>query len=398
MPQTKQVITRCAVCKIDLKGKFVFIDDLVEQLLGYSKENLFGKPLHDFLDKKSAAVLDDILNVRNNYESFYDTTILHFINKNNKSFCLKVVTSLNFIAGNPVNFQLIIDTENITTQTVSRDTIDEKEILDIISSLSTETLSDTNILIKFFHELSNADSTAMYLSNENQLELVATSEGSNIENIIEKTLTETSQIHFDYAESGKRYSFLNDKDVSLAIEKYQKAPNEFLLPLIISDGFRCLMRMNYPSTYNITRLEKIYKKLLLASSVVEKILTLQNEYGSAEDSVDIKFTIGFLESINIPAFLTNPEGDIIGYNPSMREYFSENILNGSYFNLFKSLTKHNKKNLIDSISDYVNSPFDPSQSSDKQFELFLSKTKVKKLTVLKIGDKETDRSACFVLV
>lgn len=398
LPQIKPELTRCAVCKIDLKGKFVFIDEQIEQLLGESKENLFGKPLHDFLDDNSVALLDSILNVRNNYETFYDTTTLNFINKENNLFCLKVVVTLNFIAGNPVNFQLIIDLENVPTQSIQSNSVNEKEMLDIISELDSETLSDTNILIKFFHQLSKADSTAMYFVNENQLDLVATSEGSDVEDIIEKTLTETSQIHFDYAESGKIYSFLDDNDVSSAIEKYKEAPNEFLMPLIISDGVICLMRMNYSSDSKIMQLEKIFRQLLIASSVVEKMLSFQEDISEIADSVDIKFTIGFLESINIPAFLTNQDGDIVGYNPSMKRYFSEELLNGSYYNLFMSLVVYNRKSLINSISDYINSPFESSQATEKHFNLSLNKSVLKKMTILKIGDKETDRSACFVFV
>ncbi len=398
MPHTKQGLSRCAVCKIDLKGKFVFIDEQIEQLLKESKENLFGKPLHDFLDENSAALLDTILNVRNNYETFYDTTTLNFINKENQLFCLKVVTTLNFIAGNPVNFQLIIDCENSISQPIQSYSVDEKEMLDIVSTLDAETLSDTHLLIKFFHNLSKADSSAMYFVNENQLELVTTSETSDLENIIERTLTETSQIHFDYAESGNVYSFLNEKDVSTAIETYKKAPNEFLMSLHLANDVSCLLRMNYPIDYKISQLEKIFRQLLLAVSVVEKILSLQNDLTPVEDSVDIKFTIGFLESIKIPAFLTNSEGDIIGYNPSMKLYFSEKQLNGSYFGIFKSLIKYNRKSLIDLIADHVNSPYNPSQPTEKQFNLFLNKSVMKKLTILKIGDKETDRSACFVLV
>ncbi len=398
MPQLKQEFTRCAVCKIDLKGKFVFIDKQVEDLFGYSKENLFGKPLHDFIDENSATLLDEILNVRNNYETFYNATRLNFINKDKESFCLNVVITLNFIAGNPVNFQLIIDSKTVNSQDVQAYVVNEIEMLDLISEVNTEILSDTQLLIKYFHTLAQADSSAMYFANEKQLDLVATSDSFELEDVVEKTLADTSQIHFDYAESGKIYSFLNDKDVSSAIEKYKSAPNEFLLPLHISSDIRCLMRMKYKEEYSVAKLEKVFNQLLVASSFVEKILSVQSDIVSAEDSVDLKFTIGFLESIKIPAFLTNAEGDIIGYNPSMKSLFSKKLLGGSYFNLFKSVNKYNPKIMINSIVDYVNSPYDESQETEKQFNLHLNKSISKKLSVLKIGDRETDRSACFVFV
>ncbi len=396
MSHTKQKLSRCAVCKIDLKGKFVFIDGQTEQLLGDSKVKLFGKSLHDFIDDNSSIILDDILNVRNNYETFYDATTLTFVSKANQSISLKVVTTLNFIAGNPVNFQLIIDTDESILPSAPVATVNEKETLELIANLDADTLSDTNILIKYFHTLSHAESTTMYFANENTLDMVATSESLSEEEKVSKTLAETSAIHFDYAESGEIYSFLNEKDVSKAIEKYKKAPNEFLMPLIISDGIRCMMRMKYQEDYDIAELEKVFRQLLLASSIVEKVLSLQSDLSDAQDSVDLKFTIGFLESIKIPAFLTNYDGDIVGYNPVMRDFFSEKLLSGSYYNLFKSISKHNRKSILDSISDYVNSPFGQSLPTEKQFSVSLTKSILKNMTILKIGDKESDRSACFV--
>lgn len=396
MSHTKQNLSRCAVCKIDLKGKFVFIDDQIEQLLGDSKIKLFGKPLHDFLDSNSATILDSILNIRNNYETFYNATTLTFINKTNQAVSLKVVTTLNFIAGNPVNFQLIIDTESMSELSTPTYTVNEKETLDLIAKLDVEMLSDTNILVQYFHTLSKAESTSMYFANENKLDMVATSEPLNEEELVASTLVDTNSIHFDYAQSGAIYSFLNEKDVRTAIEKYKEAPNEFLMPLIISDGIRCMIRMNYPEDYDISELEKVFRQLLIASSIVEKVLSLQSEFSEDQDSVDLKFTIGFLESIKIPAFLTNSDGDIVGYNPVMRQFFSEKLLSGSYYKLFKSISSHNRKSILDSISDYVNSPFDDSQPTDKQFCVSLTKSVLKDMTVLKIGDKESDRSACFV--
>ena len=44
---------RCAVCKIDLKGRFVYIDERTEHLLGLTKEDLFGKNIIEFLDEPS---------------------------------------------------------------------------------------------------------------------------------------------------------------------------------------------------------------------------------------------------------------------------------------------------------------------------------------------------------
>ncbi len=45
----KLVSTACAVFKIDLRGRFVYIDDETEELLGLTREELFGKSIYEFI-------------------------------------------------------------------------------------------------------------------------------------------------------------------------------------------------------------------------------------------------------------------------------------------------------------------------------------------------------------
>jgi PAS domain S-box-containing protein len=42
-------VRRCAVCRVDLRGRFVYVDDKVQDLLGYSMEELFARPVVDFV-------------------------------------------------------------------------------------------------------------------------------------------------------------------------------------------------------------------------------------------------------------------------------------------------------------------------------------------------------------
>jgi PAS domain S-box-containing protein len=72
---------RCAVCKIDLKGRFVYIDEEIENLLGCTKEELFGKTIIEFLDEPSQEVVNRLISQRNHYESFYDTTGINIVNQ-----------------------------------------------------------------------------------------------------------------------------------------------------------------------------------------------------------------------------------------------------------------------------------------------------------------------------
>ena len=112
--------TRCAVCKIDLKGRFVYLDEKIESLLGYTKEELFGQSFLDFLDDSSKQLVEKLLAQRNHYETFFDTTRITAFNRSREALAMRAVVSLNFIAGNPVNYQLIIDCESERACSVSK--------------------------------------------------------------------------------------------------------------------------------------------------------------------------------------------------------------------------------------------------------------------------------------
>lgn len=103
-----QIAARCAVFKIDLKGRFVYIDNEVEELLGLSLEELFGKSLGEYISTQSRQLLEDILARHNRYESFYDAVTLAVKLRDEEFHTFDAVITLNFIGGNPVNYQVIL--------------------------------------------------------------------------------------------------------------------------------------------------------------------------------------------------------------------------------------------------------------------------------------------------
>jgi PAS domain S-box-containing protein len=102
------VSTACAVFKIDLRGRFVYIDDETEELLGLTREELFGKSIYEFISSDSHQVLDIILGNHKRYESFYESLSLTMREGGGRLRRLDTVITLNFIAGNPVNYQFIL--------------------------------------------------------------------------------------------------------------------------------------------------------------------------------------------------------------------------------------------------------------------------------------------------
>lgn len=104
----KKVSTACTVFKIDFRGRLVYIDDETEELFGLGREELFGKSLYEFAAPDSIEAIDEILKKRKRFESFYEamTLVLRVDGGEYKSF--DTVVTLNFITGNPVNFQFTL--------------------------------------------------------------------------------------------------------------------------------------------------------------------------------------------------------------------------------------------------------------------------------------------------
>ena len=101
-------LKRCAVFKIDLKGRFVYIDDLTEEILHCPRENLFGRDIKGFLSEESYTTLKTIFQRCRHYETFFEAVELNFVNSQGEGQLYDAVISLNFIAGNPANYQVVL--------------------------------------------------------------------------------------------------------------------------------------------------------------------------------------------------------------------------------------------------------------------------------------------------
>lgn len=101
-------IVKCPIFKIDLKGRFVYVDDLTERLLGRPQDMLFGRSLGNFLSEKSWSTLSAIFQRYRHYETSFEALELEFVNSENDRQALMAIISLNFIAGNPANYQMVL--------------------------------------------------------------------------------------------------------------------------------------------------------------------------------------------------------------------------------------------------------------------------------------------------
>lgn len=116
--QKKKELGNCAVFKINLEGRIVTADGLTENLFGLDEAELFGRSVQDFLDELSYQTILSILKRTRRYETFFEAADLVLIDKNGHQHIYSVVISLNFIGGNPANFQFMVNVgcERTTTQ------------------------------------------------------------------------------------------------------------------------------------------------------------------------------------------------------------------------------------------------------------------------------------------
>ncbi len=166
-------ITRCALCKIDLKGRFVFIDDRTETLLGYSKEELFGKTFKEFLSEGDHEIFFHVMRQQRTFETAFDSIPVTLQSRTGQSMPATIVVTLGFIAGNPVNYQIIIQTSQSERQAVSA--VDESPsyhrfISTVLSMNGSLSLPD---VLEPMREFIEAQAVGLYKINDGKLELSA---------------------------------------------------------------------------------------------------------------------------------------------------------------------------------------------------------------------------------
>jgi len=156
------VSAACAVFKIDFKGRFVYIDDETEDLFGLTREELFGKSIYDFISSECHQVLDTILGHHNRYESFYESLPLTIRESEGEYRRLEAVMTLNFIAGNPVNYQFILIPDRSAEVTPAVNW--ERRLLEIIQSPPEQI--DFNQVAEMFCTIGGYSTGECYLSEE----------------------------------------------------------------------------------------------------------------------------------------------------------------------------------------------------------------------------------------
>ncbi len=243
--QTTASLERCAVCKIDLKGRIVFLNDQLEELFGAGLEELFGRKLAEFLDEPSQEVLHNVMLNRNHTESAYDATRMILSPVKGQPMSVVAIMSLNFIAGNPVNYQIIISRTAADAAAVPaageeeaphHEPQTENSLLGHLMSLE----SDDHLahVVRAIGEMVGAEFAALYRINGESLETVFPSDPKTGSPRFQ-TLPLTNELHKDVLRTGENYDCTQAPAAKKAIELIGEAPREFVTRLddILDSGF-----------------------------------------------------------------------------------------------------------------------------------------------------------------
>ncbi len=386
-------LCRCAECKIDLRGRFVFVDDETETLLGRPREELFGQPITDVLDQSSQDVIDHILAVRNHYETHFDYAPLTLISRDGRHLPVDVTISLCFNSGNPVNYQLILKPHSSQVRTID----------DIETGLGTEEFVERCLaleptaryrqLAELLREFAAAEQVAIYLVAGDHLEPRAGAGKDSESPFAFDSIPAVNDLHQRIALTDEEYAFTDTDNARMAQDADGVAPPEYVTPVSVEDDV-CLLRFIFDPTMASDAKQLAVMRARLAKRLVGHLFNNRPDLAETDShDINVQFTIGFLSSLGIGAFLTDAAGGIIGYNPALADMLGEVGL-GETCHDFVSLLEQGENAGLAALLD--RSPTD--DSGERRVEVTLPSGEHCLLVVMRLSDDVADHSACWVFM
>lgn len=316
---TNRLITRCAVCKVDLKGRFVYVDQPAQHLLGYPSEDLFGKQIVDFVDEHSRAIINEILTRRNGYETTFDHFILAVNQQDGSIIQLDTVVTLNFNAGNPVNFQFIFNPD----EAVSVDTAYDpdagmyRRFAEYICERDITT--DWREFLQNLREFAGALQACVYIVTPDHIEHRSSALESADSPVSLVTVTEPGPIHRFVADSGEFYDFTDDTSVRRAIELHGGAPNEVVGRIALDEDRVFLIRVIFADSLEDQSARSRADRAHFALELVRRLAARPAKSGAERDEENTQFTVGLLDGLSIGAIMTDSRGRVTLYNPAIAD-------------------------------------------------------------------------------
>ncbi|MEA2031920.1 MAG: PAS domain-containing protein [candidate division Zixibacteria bacterium] len=397
--ETDSALRRCAVCKIDLKGRLVYIDDRIEKLLGYSREKLFGKLILEFLDEPSQEIVEYLISKRNNFETFYDYTHIGFVSRDGNNIPATAVVSLNFIAGNPSNYIIITTPDNhITHQTPIKENSAYNRLLKSI--LEMDNRFDIKSFLRQLKSLSEARLAGLYLISNDSLELRHAA-GDEDDAFVSISIPETEALHNLVVETGLVYDFTNSETCDALGVTADYAPKEYIARIEFGARGQYLIRLIYDDTISkvdaADGISRCALAIQLATRLAEPLSTSQQNTQQDEknqtEELNVRFTVGLLDSLGIGALLTDKDGDIVGHNPTIHQMVEQKDIIGD-FGRFASLldNKFSGSFVLDSFLNASDS------TCNTQLHISLPDKTPASLIVIRLGDGLKDLTSLVTVI
>ena len=394
--KTSDAITRCAVCKIDLKGRFVYLDSVFERLIGQKRENLFGKSILNFLDLPSQDIIRELTAKRNHYESFFDAAKITLVSPSKRGIPVSAVISLNFIAGNPVNFIIIMtpDTPVETGSESAQHAIAFQAFLETV--LEADGISDWREFTRYLRLFAGAQQAGVYIVRNQSLEPLSVDCEEAEAAFTFNALPELTELHRHIAVNGGVYDFTNQEHYAWAIEQFRVAPDEYIVCMQIGEEMLYLVRLIYDEKTDLDIVREYLKSVTLTLKLVGRLPGVQATTNDNAEVINVQFVIGLLDSLQCGAALTDCDGAVVGYNPTFMDMLQcEEIADNVY-----SLAEQIGKQQDESVKESFMRCFQESDISTDQcrFELSLPSGIKATLAIVRLADSPDDLTSCIVLL
>lgn len=393
LPKSKAGFDRCAVCKIDLKGRFVYVDERIEALLGHSKDELFGRSITSFVDTHSASLIASLLEERNHYETFFEHARFTVVNARGEPTDIDAVVSLNFIAGNPANFQMIFRAPTPGESSVTSDT--EFNYRDLVEGLlRSDGLADMKEFLRVLVNCCGANAGYAYQIDGDQL---IPRSGATLGGDSEfkfDAIPEPKKLHQLVAKSGAPYRYTDQSQVTEAIEKGGDAPCEYVARVSVSDQPRYVIRLVFAEETPMEKADEAVARADLAIRLATQLVDMAETTDEDDTDFDVKFTVGFLDTLHIGCLVTSRTGDIVGYNSTVSRLLEGRRPEGSIDDILESLLDKKGKSIRAEVQKY----FEAQEEDQPELVIDLNLTADLQvlMTIVRLSQEPDDRTAFFV--
>lgn len=244
---TNPNVKPCAVCKVDLRGRFVVADEAFEALLGYSQDEVFGRSLTDLAPDQYHETINALLVQYSQYEPVHQTATIALCPASGDPISVTIITALNFVAGNAVNFQVMLTPCGDTVPVVVADDRSSGSVSldDCLTLLDHSHAVDWSTAVMTLRDVAGAEECLVYRAADDGLELVNTSADPAAGAEAVTTAGETNDLHWWVANAHESYRFDRADNVQKALQAVSQAPTELLLPFADSQRESGLIRFTF---------------------------------------------------------------------------------------------------------------------------------------------------------